>query len=74
VRLLGKVECFGNDFHLSAVLAREVAVQKMLERLVYHFLISLFLFKFFIGQHSISLLIYFFLAKVNKKDASTSFL
>jgi len=59
VRLLGKVECLGDDFYLPAMLAGEVAIQKVLERLVYHFFVSLFLFQFFIGHHGMGLLFIF---------------
>jgi hypothetical protein len=74
VCLLGEVECLGDDFYLPAMFAGKVTVQEMLESFINHFLISLFLFKFFIGYHGIGLLLFFFLAKINKKDASTSFL
>jgi hypothetical protein len=46
----------------------------MVKRLAYHLFISLFLLEFFISRHGISLLFIFFLAKIDKKDASTSFL
>jgi hypothetical protein len=54
VRLLGKIECFGDDFYLSAMLASKVTGQEVFKRLAYHFFISLFLFEFFISHKNAS--------------------
>ena len=46
VRLVGKVECLGDDFHTLAVLGGQVAVQQVLESCLYHrFFRFLFLFQ-----------------------------
>ena len=39
VRLLGKVEGLGDEFHLAAVVSSEVRVEQMLESRLYHLLI-----------------------------------
>ena len=39
VRLLGKVESLGDEFHLAAVVSSEVRVEQMLESRLYHLLV-----------------------------------